>query len=135
MTFQAFLNGCGQRQPAVVGLHRTAGDQCVCPLFKSFGNYEFEFSGFVSATGKTEEIVSLHNEAKEKEKAEKVAKEKNYIPIEDYREICGRHKVTETESQDQLIRFLHDLGVVLNFQDPEDAYGQNDPFVLNPEFV
>ena len=61
--------------------------------------------------------------------------EKNYIPIEDYREICERQAVEKPESQDRLIRFLHDLGVVLNFQDPDDPYGQNDPFVLNPEWV
>jgi internalin A len=65
----------------------------------------------------------------------KVAAEKNYIPIEDYRVICAHHSVEKPESQDRLIRFLHDLGVVLNYQDPDDPYGQNDPFVLNPEWV
>ena len=70
-----------------------------------------------------------------KAKLEQAAREKNYIPIDDYREICRRHKVIKIENQDSLVRFLHDLGVVLNFQDPEDPYGQNDPFVLNPEWV
>jgi internalin A len=59
----------------------------------------------------------------------------SYIPIEDYRTICARRAVATRESQDRLIRFLHDLGVVLNFQDPADPYGQNDPYVLNPEWV
>lgn len=70
-----------------------------------------------------------------KEELERVATERNYIPVEDYREMCARHAVTKPESQDRLIRFLHDLGVVLNFQDPDDPYCQNDPFVLNPEWV
>jgi len=70
-----------------------------------------------------------------KAELERTAQEKNYIPIDDYRAICRRHKVGKRESQDRLIRFLHDLGVVLNFQDPEDPYAQNDPFVLNPEWV
>ena len=70
-----------------------------------------------------------------KEELEQTAEEKNYIPIDDYRAICRRHKVGKQESQDRLIRFLHDLGVVLNFQDPNDPFGQNDPFVLNPEWV
>jgi len=70
-----------------------------------------------------------------KAELEETARQKNYIPIDDYRAICRRHKVGKRESQDRLIRFLHDLGVVLNFQDPEDPYAQNDPFVLNPEWV
>ena len=72
---------------------------------------------------------------KVKAKLEQVAAKENYIPIEKYRAICARHGVKRPESQDRLIRFLHDLGVVLNFQDPDDPYGQNDPFVLNPEWV
>jgi internalin A len=72
---------------------------------------------------------------KVKARLEQVAAEDNYIPIEKYRAICRRHGVKKPESQDRLIRFLHDLGVVLNFQDPDDPYGQNDPFVLNPEWV
>ena len=70
-----------------------------------------------------------------KENLEETAQKRNYIPIEDYRGICRDHEVAKRESQDRLIRFLHDLGVVLNFQDPDDPYGQNDPFVLNPEWV
>jgi len=72
---------------------------------------------------------------KVKKELEQTAQKKSYIPIEDYRAICQHHKVDKQESQDRLIRFLHDLGVVLNFQDPDDPYGQNDPFVLNPEWV
>ncbi|QUY43156.1 COR domain-containing protein [Acaryochloris marina] len=66
---------------------------------------------------------------------EQAAAERNYIPIEDYRKISSRYNVKKSENQDRLIRFLHDLGVVLNFQDPDDPYGQNDPYVLNPEWV
>ena len=70
-----------------------------------------------------------------KTELERAATARNYIPIGDYREISKRHGVEEPERQDRLIRFLHDLGVVLNFQDPDDPYGQNDPYVLNPEWV
>jgi internalin A len=70
-----------------------------------------------------------------KAELERTAQEKHFIPVDDYRKICHRNKVRKQESQDRLIRFLHDLGVVLNFQDPQDPFGQNDPFVLNPEWV
>jgi small GTP-binding protein len=70
-----------------------------------------------------------------KKDLEREAKDKNYIRIEEYHRICASHGVNEQKDQEQLIRFLHDLGVVLNFQDPDDPYGQNDPFVLNPEWV
>ena len=70
-----------------------------------------------------------------KEELAQEARDENYLPIEKYHDICERRGVGDKESQDQLIRFLHDLGVVLNFQDPNDPYGRNDPFVLNPEWV
>ncbi|RJQ23980.1 TIR domain-containing protein, partial [Candidatus Parcubacteria bacterium] len=70
-----------------------------------------------------------------KAELKQAADEKDYIPIEDYHEICRRHRVEMIKHQNRLIRFLHDLGVVLNFQDPDDPYGQNDPYVLNPEWV
>ena len=70
-----------------------------------------------------------------KEELEQEAQKQNYIPIEDYHRICKRRKVSKRKDQEQLIRFLHDLGIVLNFQDPEDPYCRDDPFVLNPEWV
>jgi len=70
-----------------------------------------------------------------KETLEQEAKKQNYLPIKEYHSICKQRKVNTQRDRDQLIRFLHDLGVVLNFQDPGDPYGQNDPFVLNPEWV
>jgi internalin A len=70
-----------------------------------------------------------------KEELAQAAAEKNYVPIGEYQDICNRLKVNRQEDQAQLIRFLHDLGVVLNFQDPDDPYCLNDPFVLNPEWV
>ena len=70
-----------------------------------------------------------------KEELAQEARKRNYIPIKKYHSICKRRKVSKKQDQDQLIRFLHDLGIVLNFQDPGDPFSQNDPFVLNPEWV
>src|SRR5262249_7603623 len=37
--------------------------------------------------------------------------------------------------QTTLIRFLHDLGVVLNFNDEDNPYKLKDTTILNPEWV
>ncbi len=57
---------------------------------------------------------------------------KDYVPYETYLEICQAHGVTDERSQRTLIGFLHDLGVVLNFQgDPR----LEDTNILNPQWV
>jgi internalin A len=63
------------------------------------------------------------------------AADANFVPIEEYQQVCRDNGLTDQEEQARLIRFLHDLGIVLNFQDPNDPYSLNDPYVLNPEWV
>ena len=70
-----------------------------------------------------------------KQKLERLAESKNFIDIEDYRGLCGEHGVGKKKEQDLLLRFLHDLGNVLNFGDPEDPYQLRDTNILNPEWV
>lgn len=58
--------------------------------------------------------------------------QKDYVPYETYVEICQHHGITDERSQRTLIGFLHDLGVVLNFQgDPR----LEDTNILNPQWV
>jgi internalin A len=60
------------------------------------------------------------------------ALKKDYVPYETYLEICQAHGITDERSQRTLIGFLHDLGVVLNFQgDPR----LEDTNILNPQWV
>ncbi|HEX8738132.1 MAG TPA: COR domain-containing protein [Pyrinomonadaceae bacterium] len=56
----------------------------------------------------------------------------NYIPFEDYLKICKRQGVTKDLDRETLIKFLHDLGVVLNFRDDRRL---NDTNVLKPEWI
>lgn len=70
-----------------------------------------------------------------KGKLEGLAESRNFIDIEDYRGICREHTVDKEEEQNVLLRFLHDLGNVLNFGDPEDPYQLRDTNILNPEWV
>jgi internalin A len=52
----------------------------------------------------------------------------DYISIDKYREICKENGITERQSQDTLLFLLHELGVMLHFE-------QHETKVLNPEWV
>ncbi len=58
--------------------------------------------------------------------------DKDYIPYETYVDMCVAQRIYDDESQRTLIGFLHDLGIVLNFQDDARLGGTN---ILNPEWV
>jgi internalin A len=58
--------------------------------------------------------------------------EQDYVPYAEYAQMCHDEGITDETSQRTLIGFLHDLGVVLNFQgDPR----LEDTNILNPEWV
>lgn len=57
--------------------------------------------------------------------------ERDYIPYATYQELCQISGVTYASSQQTLIRFLHDLGIVLNFDDDR----VHDTNVLNPNWI
>lgn len=54
-----------------------------------------------------------------------------YISYDQYRQLCSKEKVPETTSQETLLEFLNDLGVVLYFKDFE----LQDTYVLEPRWV
>jgi len=70
-----------------------------------------------------------------KEKLEELAQKNNYIDIWTYYQLCVDKDVNEQGEQDRLLRFLHDLGTVLSFNDPESPYSLRETSVLNPEWV
>ena len=70
-----------------------------------------------------------------KEELEEQAREKDFLDIDEYQGLCRTHGVKEQSHQRTLIRFLHDLGNVLNFDDPDNPYQLRDTKVLNPEWV
>ncbi len=55
----------------------------------------------------------------------------HYIKFEKYEEICESEGITKEESQETLVDFLNDLGVVLHFSDDNLL----DTHVLNPKWV
>ncbi len=67
-----------------------------------------------------------------KTKLEELGKQSNFITQEQYLNLCAENEVSDETSQRTLIGFLHDLGVVLHFQDDPrlEALG-----ILNPQWV
>ncbi len=56
----------------------------------------------------------------------------NYLSFERYRRICEEHGETDEKAQEDLARFLHQLGIVLNYRsDPR----LKDTHVLSPHWV
>jgi internalin A len=66
---------------------------------------------------------------------EKEQKKLNYISYEDYQQICYNNNVISEAEQKELIHFMHDLGVVLYFQDEQDNYSLDDTAVFNPLWI
>jgi internalin A len=67
-----------------------------------------------------------------KTKLEELGRQSNFITHDKYLELCAENQVSDETSQRTLIGFLHDLGVVLHFQDDPrlEALG-----ILNPQWV
>ncbi len=60
--------------------------------------------------------------------------ERNYISQEDYRQMCDEARITDPISQRTLLGFLHDLGIVLNFQG-DSRLEVEETNILNPRWV
>lgn len=57
---------------------------------------------------------------------------KDYIGYENYVRLCEEHDIHDEKEQRALIRLLHDLGVLLNFDDVPEL---KETVVLNPEWL
>ena len=58
--------------------------------------------------------------------------QRHFLPYDEYEDLCRQHGIAEESSQTTLVRFLHDLGIVLNFTDDDLV---RDTSVLNPNWV
>ncbi|HLP62604.1 MAG TPA: COR domain-containing protein [Candidatus Deferrimicrobium sp.] len=54
-----------------------------------------------------------------------------FISLEEYNQVCLGEKIEEQSGRDTLVQFLHDLGVILHFDD----LGLGDVHVLDPRWV
>lgn len=67
-----------------------------------------------------------------KSNLEELGRNKNFITQDEYLNLCGANNVTDETSQHTLIGFLHDLGVILHFQDDRRLAELG---ILNPQWV
>ncbi|MCA2630673.1 MULTISPECIES: COR domain-containing protein [unclassified Microcystis] len=67
-----------------------------------------------------------------KTQLETMQKSYDFISYEKYQEMCQTAEIKEASDQKSLVQFLHDLGIVLNYQDDPRL---NETNVLNPEWV
>jgi small GTP-binding protein len=70
-----------------------------------------------------------------KRELESRARFTDFLTQQEYRTICVENKIANPADQSRLLRFLHDLGCVLHYDDPEQKYAFQDTRVLNPEWV
>ena len=61
------------------------------------------------------------------------AREESYISLEEYARICQKHHIAKEKDQLVLSRFLHDLGILLHFQQEEE--GLHNLLVLKPKWA
>lgn len=70
-----------------------------------------------------------------KQELEGLKKDRDFISREEYDSICQQLGVNDEIDRERLLRFLHDLGCVLNYDDDEQIYSFRDTNVLNPKWV
>ena len=70
-----------------------------------------------------------------KEEIEARTQTNDFLEVGEYEAICQQHNLEEEHAQQLLLRFLHDLGSVLNFSDPDSPYLLEETKILNPEWV
>jgi internalin A len=70
-----------------------------------------------------------------KSELEAKSETRDFITQTEFEDTCSRHGVVDADEQRRLLRFLHDLGSVLHYDDPDQKYNVYDTRVLNPEWV
>lgn len=66
-----------------------------------------------------------------KEEIKALSHEKDHLPLSTYIDICLKHGVTDCEAQNTLRQLLHDLSVIIAFEELSDF----DMGILNPHWI
>jgi len=91
-----------------------------------------ELRSAIAAAVKSVEVVgTLWPEPWFRVKKELECMTASFIGVDDYIELCRRCGLRDDPSRDTLVRFLHDLGVVVHFED----FALSDTHVLKPKWL
>jgi internalin A len=55
----------------------------------------------------------------------------NFISYDEFSELCNKNNINDSSSQNTLVEYLNDLGIILHFKD----FSLSDTHVLDPEWV
>lgn len=70
-----------------------------------------------------------------KDALETRTRSEDFLAVAEYESLCAMRGITKRSEQTLLLRFLHDLGSVLHFSDPDSPYPLEETKILNPEWV
>ncbi|MGC4092906.1 MAG: COR domain-containing protein [Polyangiaceae bacterium] len=70
-----------------------------------------------------------------KDRLELEARGRDFLDMREFEQICEGNGIQDGAEQRTLLRFLHDLGNVLNFDEPDAPFRLRDTNILNPEWV
>lgn len=118
--------GLQKKYPNIVGIHETSAAT-------GFGIEELKES-IIFQVNRLPHVHDLlpENWFEVKTKLEELGGQSNFITQDKYFELCDENEITDETSQRTLLGLLHDLGIVLHFQDDPrlEALG-----ILNPQWV
>jgi len=115
-----------QRYPNIVGIYETSAE-------KNIGINELK-KAIIYQVGQLPHVHELipENWLEVKKRLEKTSQGSSFITYDKYEEICLENSVHDSKEQFTVIEFLHQLGVVLYFQNNPNLESMG---VLNPEWV
>ncbi len=70
-----------------------------------------------------------------KKQLEGLTEDADFVDVDQYQRLAAEQGIKEAGEQKRLLRFLHDLGSVLHFDDPEGLFRLDETKILNPEWV
>ena len=115
-----------EKYPTIQGFYQTS---CAPETEKGIDELKTAIQEIVAAMPHVcDEVPGAYFRVKERLEQD----QRDFLPYEAYQTVCNEEGLDDPESQKILIRLLHELGIMLNFQEDHRV---RDTSVLNPEWV
>jgi len=112
-----------EKYPSIVGFYQTS-----CTRSWGISDLSIAIKNVISSMQHVcDEVPESYFQVKERLEKD----DRDYLSLEEYEAFCDAEKLEDPESQNILLRLLHELGIVLSFDD----FRLKDTNVLNPEWV